>query len=79
VPDIGEDVMGFMLYVDGKPSHNVDSFEEAQQLAAPHIANGSSLRIECFFGLAPSRSWIYDDTNGNEPWVEPTKIVSGSG
>lgn len=52
--------MGYMIYIDDKPTNVVNSLEEAKQLVGPQMVNRSSLRIESLVAPAPSQIWIYD-------------------
>ncbi|MDQ3773657.1 MAG: hypothetical protein M3461_04410 [Pseudomonadota bacterium] len=61
--------MGYVLYIDEKPTTNpVNTLEEARQLAAPHIMNRGRLKIESLVAPAPSQIWIYDYHEND--WVE---------
>lgn len=53
-------VMGYMLYVDEKPTAVGKSLEEARRLAEQHMSNTPPLRIKSFVAPAPTQFWNYD-------------------
>lgn len=61
-------VMGYVFYVDGKPTAVGKSLEETKRLAEEHMAGNRPLRIESMVAPAPSQTWNYD--YGIQKWVE---------
>lgn len=61
-------IMGYVLYVDGKPTSVGKSLDEAQQMGKRHMSGNRPLRIESAVAPAPSQIWNYD--YDIKAWVE---------
>jgi len=60
--------MGYMLYVDDKPTIMGTSYKEAKKAANTNSIIPLPLRIESFVAPMPSQIWIYDYTI--QEWIE---------
>jgi hypothetical protein len=67
--------VAFVVYVDGNATWTSAAFEQAEQLAFPHIEDGRCVLIEGDEAVGPARRWIFSAPD--DKWIEESSPDHG--